>query len=188
MVLNIEPLSTACNGDTKVKSNFESLNVYVMIKLTTPSSLKAEHDELHQMLTNARHLSGKTGEAAEAVAQLFESHFIKEEQYALPALALLPQLAEGNISDEMEPAIKLCKQFKKELPGMLNEHQQILAALEALKQAAFNEHHPMVARFAEKLKLHAKTEEEILYPAAALVGEYLKMKLNDERTITEAIM
>jgi hypothetical protein len=33
------------------------------------------------------------------------------------------------------------------------------------------------ARFAEKLMLHAKTEEEVLYPAAILVGEYLKLKL-----------
>jgi len=30
--------------------------------------------------------------------------------------------------------------------------------------------------------LHAKTEEEVLYPAAILVGEYLKVKL-DEITI-----
>jgi hypothetical protein len=26
--------------------------------------------------------------------------------------------------------------------------------------------------------LHAKTEEEVLYPAAIVVGEYLKLKLN----------
>jgi hypothetical protein len=28
----------------------------------------------------------------------------------------------------------------------------------------------------EKLKLHAQTEEEVLYPAAILIGEYLKLK------------
>jgi len=32
--------------------------------------------------------------------------------------------------------------------------------------------------FAENLKLHAKTEEEVMYPAAILVGEYLKLKLH----------
>jgi hypothetical protein len=36
---------------------------------------------------------------------------------------------------------------------------------------------PDHARFAEKLALHAKTEEDVLYPAAILVGEYLKLKL-----------
>jgi hypothetical protein len=32
-------------------------------------------------------------------------------------------------------------------------------------------------QFAEKLKLPAKTEEQILYPTAILIGEYLKQKL-----------
>lgn len=31
--------------------------------------------------------------------------------------------------------------------------------------------------FAEKLKLHAQTEEEVLYPAAILLGEHLKRTL-----------
>ena len=30
--------------------------------------------------------------------------------------------------------------------------------------------------FAGNLKQHAQTEEEVLYPAAILVGEYLKLK------------
>lgn len=29
----------------------------------------------------------------------------------------------------------------------------------------------------EKLMLHAQTEEEVLYPTALLIGEYLKLKL-----------
>ena len=29
----------------------------------------------------------------------------------------------------------------------------------------------------EKLMLHARTEEEVLYPAAILVGEYLKGRM-----------
>jgi hypothetical protein len=33
-----------------------------------------------------------------------------------------------------------------------------------------------IVHFAEKLKLHAKNEEEVLYPAAILVGEYLKLQ------------
>jgi len=32
------------------------------------------------------------------------------------------------------------------------------------------------------LMLHAKTEEEVLYPAAILVGEYLKLKLEETPT------
>jgi hypothetical protein len=39
------------------------------------------------------------------------------------------------------------------------------------------------ACFAEKLMLHAKTEEEeVLYSDAILVGEYLKLKLEEITT------
>jgi len=33
------------------------------------------------------------------------------------------------------------------------------------------------AEFAEALMLHAKTEEEVLYPASILIGEYVREKL-----------
>lgn len=33
------------------------------------------------------------------------------------------------------------------------------------------------AEFAHKLMLHAQTEEEVLYPAALLVGEHIKLRL-----------
>ncbi|MHB8901283.1 MAG: hypothetical protein ACYC6Y_21245 [Thermoguttaceae bacterium] len=32
--------------------------------------------------------------------------------------------------------------------------------------------------YVEKLTLHAQTEEQVLYPAALLVGEYLKTKVS----------
>ena len=44
-------------------------------------------------------------------------------------------------------------------------------------QHASAEHHPEVAAFAEKLMLHAQTEEEVSYPTAILIGEYIKLKL-----------
>jgi hypothetical protein len=45
-------------------------------------------------------------------------------------------------------------------------------------EVARNENQAQVVEFAEKLKLHAKTEEEVTYPTALLIGEYLKLKLN----------
>ena len=55
-----------------------------------PLSLKAEHQELHAELVKAIELGGYTGEAAEAVAEVLHNHFLKEEEYALPQLGLLP--------------------------------------------------------------------------------------------------
>ncbi len=49
-----------------------------------------------------------------------------------------------------------------------------MAALDKLKAAARTEGHAEYAEFAEKLKLHAHTEEEVSYPTAILIGEYVK--------------
>jgi hypothetical protein len=59
--------------------------------------------------------------------------------------------------------------LRPNFPRMLAEHKDIVTALEKLIEAA--------ARFAEKLVLHARTEEEVSYPTAILIGRYLKLKL-----------
>ena len=147
------------------------------MKFKIPSSLQEEHKELHHTLEKFTQLPGKTGIAAKEVAKLLHPHFIKEEEYALPPLGLLVDLSKGKISDEMKPAIVLSDKLKQDLQQMLSEHQQIVASLEKLKKAAKEENYPDVLRFTETLKLHAQTEEQVLYPTAILIGEYLKLKL-----------
>ena len=60
---------------------------------------------------------------------------------------------------------------------MLEEHKTVVAALQRLMTAAQAENKPEHAHFAEKLVLHARTEEDVLYPSAILVGEYVKLTL-----------
>jgi hypothetical protein len=60
---------------------------------------------------------------------------------------------------------------------MLAEHKEIVAALAKLVDAAKAENKPDVVHFADKLMLHAQTEEQVLYPAAILVGEVIRSKL-----------
>jgi hypothetical protein len=67
---------------------------------------------------------------------------------------------------------------RTELPQMLGEHKAIVAALHHLVDAAKRENQMEYARFAEKLLLHAETEEEVFYPTAILLGEYLKLQLD----------
>jgi hypothetical protein len=142
-----------------------------------PSPVRTEHQELHRTLEAITNLLGKTGEAAKTVARLLHPHFVKEEEFALPNLGLLPLLATDKVSSDMRAAVTFSDILKKNLPEMLKEHQQIAGALQILNQAATEENHPEVVNFTEKLMLHARTEEDILYPAAILIGEYLKMKL-----------
>ena len=142
-----------------------------------PESLKLEHEELHADLVCATRAGGKTGEAAKAVAKVLHEHFIKEEEFALPPIGLLPVLARGRVDQQMRSVLAMTDRLKTELPEMLREHQTVVAALKQLTAAAEEERLPEHARFAEKLRLHAQTEEDVLYPAAILVGEYLKLKL-----------
>jgi hypothetical protein len=72
--------------------------------------------------------------------------------------------------------------LRAKLPEVLREHKAVVTALKRLTAAAKREKKSVHACFAEKLMLHAKTEEEVLYPDAILVGEYLKLKLEEITT------
>ena len=141
-----------------------------------PSSIKAEHDELHIRLKAITELPGRTGEAARTVAHLLHDHFEKEEAYAMPPLGLLPALAKGASPSAKEEVMALSAQLERDMPNMLAEHARIVDALKALAEAAKAENQQEAVRFAVALEQHAHTEEEILYPAAILVGHYLRSK------------
>jgi hypothetical protein len=140
-----------------------------------PTPLKLEHEELHAELVRATKAGGKVGEAAKGVAKVLHDHFLREEEFALPPIGLLSALARGEVDENMKTVLRMTDRLKAELPEMLEEHKAVVAALQNLVAAAEAENKPEHARFAEKLMLHAQTEEEVLYPAAILVGEYLKL-------------
>ena len=142
-----------------------------------PASLSIEHRELHATLQAIAALPGTTGVAARYVAELMDEHFKSEEEFAMPPLALLRPLAEGQgIQSTARTAIAMSDRLKTDWPRMLGEHESIREALSVLAVEARVENRPEVLRFVEELKRHAQQEEEILYPAAILVGEYLKLK------------
>jgi hypothetical protein len=148
------------------------------MKFVIPRPLKLEHDELHEQLRKATRESGALGEAGKAVAKLMHPHFVKEEEYALPPLGLLPLLAKGEVTPDMAAVLAMTDKLKAELGEMLAEHESIVAALRRLADVATRENKPEYAKFADQLILHAQTEEEVSYPTAILIGEYLKLKLN----------
>jgi hypothetical protein len=144
-----------------------------------PASLKLEHEDLHADLVKATKAGGSVGEAAKNVAKALHEHFLKEEEMALPPIGLLSALARGEVDENMKTVLRMTDRLKAELPEMLEEHKAVVTALEKLIAAAEAENKPEHAGFAKKLMLHAQTEEEVLYPAAILVGEYLKLKLEN---------
>lgn len=151
------------------------------MKFEVPSVLKAEHEELHAELSRATKAGGRTGEAAKAVAKVMHPHFLREEEYALPPLGLLGALSKGRVEPGMVEVLKLTDKLEAELPTMLAEHKQIVAALEQFSAAAKAEDKLEYVEFAEKLIAHALAEEEISYPAALLVGRYVKAVLPSKK-------
>jgi hypothetical protein len=147
------------------------------MNITIPESLNAEHEELHAALVALTKAPGKVGETARNVATLLHPHFVKEEEYALPPLGLLSAAASGKITPEMRAVVTMTDRLKGDLPHMLDEHQQVVRSLDALAEAGRAEKQPDAVRFAEKLRLHAEFEEQVLYPAAILVGEHIKARL-----------
>ena len=142
------------------------------MELTSPPSLKNEHEELHAELVAATKAGGKIGAAAQAL----HPHFVKEEEYALPPLGLLAMLADGKLPPDHDAVITMTERLRNDLAHMLHEHKAIVIELHKLMDAAKSGNKPEYVHFAEKLMLHAQTEEEVLYPAAILIGEYLKLK------------
>jgi hemerythrin superfamily protein len=147
------------------------------MQFTIPEPMKLEHEELHAELVKGTKEPGKLGEAARAVARVLHSHFVKEEEYAIPPLGLLQQLAQGNVASEMQDVLAMTDRLKADLPTMLDEHRQIVSALQTLIAVARKRGKPKYVRFAEKLMLHARTEEEVTYPTSILIGEYVRLKL-----------
>ena len=145
----------------------------------TPASLTIEHEQLHAELTRATREPGALGEAAYAVARVLHEHFAKEEKFAMPPLGLLSKLAWGAPTPDMIPMLEVTRKLKAELPQMLLEHKDIVAALERFRSRARDAAREDYVRLADALILHAQTEEEVLYPAAVLVGELLELKLRD---------
>ncbi len=150
------------------------------MRVDIPKPLKLEHQELHAELVKATRAEGQTGKAAKAVAKVLHNHFVKEEEFALPPIGLLSRLARGKVEKRMRAVLTMTDRLKAELPNMLREHQAIVAALKKLIAAAKREKLPEHALFAKKLMMHAKTEEDVLYPAAILVGEYVRLRLTQE--------
>jgi hypothetical protein len=150
------------------------------MKFDIPAPLRAEHAELHERLVAATGVPGAVGEAAREVARLLHPHFVREEEFALPPLALLAPLARGEARTEMAEVLPMTRHLRAELPQMLAEHRTIVAALEKLRSAASGAGLPQHARFADALIQHAETEEQVLYPAAILVGEAVARALERE--------
>ncbi len=143
----------------------------------SPQMIDLEHEELHEELARTMKVEGKTGETARRVMKILQAHMTREDELVRPILALLAPLSAGELPADPPAYIKKVEALRAEMPRMLKEHQLAVDALKDFMRAAAEEQRPPgYAQLAKKLIAHAQTEEDVLYPAALLVGDYLKAK------------
>lgn len=140
-----------------------------------PESLRLRHEAFVAEFTRAAKDPGKVGDAARSIEKLAAAHFAKGKEVFKP-LGLLPMLAEGRVPPGHAKAREIAESLRENLPQVRREHRDLIAGLKKLAAAAREESKPEYAAFAERLILHIREEEEVLYPAVLLVGETLKQK------------
>jgi hypothetical protein len=146
-----------------------------------PKSIQAEHEAIHELLIEATAQPGRVGIQARMLADVLHPHFVREEQIALPPLGLLAPLARAEVRGDVGAVLAMTDSLRSELPRMLDEHKAIRAAVDALREAARIEGAVKYERLADQLALHALTEEEVLYPAAVLVGDLIRARMPGHR-------
>jgi len=147
------------------------------LALKIPESLRARHEAFHAEFVKATKEAGKVGDAARAIEKMGTAHFAKAKEVFAP-LGLLPLLAEGKVTPDMREAIKKADKLRAGLPQIHREHRELVAGLKKLAEAANDEGKRDYVGFAERLTLHIQEEEQVLYPAVLLIGEYVKRSLD----------
>jgi hypothetical protein len=147
------------------------------MRLEIPDVLRREHRELHLRLQSATVLTSPVGEAARNLTQILQPHLLREEQFVFPLLSLLPHLAVGRIGPDMAVAVPIAERLRAEMPRLREEHVAMFGALEAFAEAAREEKREDYRRLAYDLIEHSRMEEAIVYPAAMVVGDYVRLSL-----------
>lgn len=141
--------------------------------LGIPKAMEEEHEELHEKLRKATKMRGKVGEEARRVAEVLHPHFERENELALTVIGVARELAEGRASPDFPKALELTEKFRTEYEKMLQEHSEIVKALDKLEKAARAVKKEAVITFSKKLKAHGRTEEDLTYPAILMMGKLL---------------
>lgn len=144
------------------------------MKPKTPKAIKNGHENLCSELQTIVNFGGKIGEKAKFLEKDMYPHFEKEEKYALPPLGLLLALSEGNWDIDSNVAIEMADMLQLKLSELKNEHENILMALQGFRTVAHEENIPIAKQFVKDLMLHIEVEDQVLYPATILIGNYLR--------------
>jgi hypothetical protein len=145
--------------------------------LQVPQSISYEHQRIITELTNfAKREVAHTASVQRALI-VIKAHYAKEEAFVLPPLALLPQIAKGAVSRDMEPAIAMADRTKAALPELHNEHIQITSLMNELIEDGKNVHDQELVQLATEVAVQSLNDFEMAQPTTILIGDYLRQRL-----------
>ena len=97
--------------------------------LQVPQSIRLQHEQIVSRLASLAKGKGPVAAAAQKAVNVLKDHYAKEEQFVLPPLGLLPRLAKGEVSKDMEPAIAMAERTKAGLAEFQNDHIQLTSLM-----------------------------------------------------------
>ncbi len=144
--------------------------------LETPHALRMEDRHLRDDLARALKDQESVGSAAKEIERILLPHHEARENLVFRPLGLLRGLAQGDPGVDRARAIAAVEQIERELPKFEQEHRAIYDANKRLIDAATREHKPQYLDLSDRIWMHMRLEEEVLYPMVSLVGRYLKLQ------------
>ena len=142
-----------------------------------PQSVVSEHESTLTFLRAVAARPTPEGAAAQKVIDLLIPHMAKEEEFILPPLVLLPELAAGKVSPDQRWAIELADRVKSEQANLLKIHEALSDAFIQLLEAAEAANDDVTVGFTKDLAADDLGDREVTEPTTILIGEYLRLKL-----------
>jgi len=142
-----------------------------------PQSLIYEHEQTISELEGLTHHPGAVGVEATKALDLFKRHIAHEQEYILPPLTLLPDLADGKVSQDMAWALEMTDRVRTNQEQIFAEHAAVTDRMNALYVAALQAHDAEAADFAKSAAADSLNDLEILEPTVIMIGDYLRTKL-----------
>jgi hypothetical protein len=142
-----------------------------------PQSILLQHEDDISQLTNLGNRPGQLGVAAKKALELLKRHYRREVDYILPPLTLLPILATGKVTPDMNWAIAMADKTKADSEEIFREHTEITDAMNDLLKEAQIAGDKEAIDFAHAAVADSLSDLELQLPMTIVIGDYLRAKL-----------
>jgi len=149
------------------------------VTLQVPQSIRLQHQQIISRLEHfASNKDKESAAAAQKATAFLKEHYAKEEQFVLPPLALLPGLAKGEVSKDMEPAVAMADRTKSALADFEKDHINITSLMNELIEVGKKRKNEELVRLASRVAAQSLNDIEVAQPTTILIGEYIRQRLS----------